>query len=118
MIILPYNIKRGMLAKSSMLSRNNTIMTFSVTLVEILKGYSQRLTSYYSEKKGYPYQMKEDPKVLAEQFNKFLTSKIEKIVAGLVLAATHPINKSYIESKLETEHKFTEFIILSGKDVE
>ena len=36
----------------------NTTMTFSVTLVEILKGYSQRLTSYYSEKKTYLYQMK------------------------------------------------------------
>ena len=58
MITLPYNIRRGMLAKSSMLSRNNTTMTFSVTLVEILKGYSQRQTSYYSEKKSYLYQMK------------------------------------------------------------
>ena len=47
MITLPYNVRRGMSAKSSMLSRNNTNMTFSLTLVEILKGYSQRLTNYY-----------------------------------------------------------------------
>ena len=59
-----------------------------------------------------------DPNVLAEWFNKFFTSKIEKIMAGLVPTATHPIDESYIESKPETEHKFSEFIILSSKEVE
>ena len=39
-------------------------------------------------------------------------------MAGLVPTATHPINESYIESQPETEHKFTEFHILSRKDVE
>ena len=39
-------------------------------------------------------------------------------MASLVPTATHPIDESYIESKPETEHKFTEFIILSSKEVE
>ena len=39
-------------------------------------------------------------------------------MAGLVPTATHPIDESYIESKPETEHKFTEFSIISGKEVE
>ena len=62
MITLPYNIRRGMLAKSSMLSRNNTTMTFSVALVEILKGYSQRLT----RKEELPLPDEKDPIILAE----------------------------------------------------
>ena len=36
-----------------------------------------------------------DPK---EWFYKFFTSKIEKIMTGLVPTATHPIDESYIES--------------------
>ena len=39
-------------------------------------------------------------------------------MTGLVPTATHPIAESYIESKPETQHKFTEFSILSGKEVE
>ena len=39
-------------------------------------------------------------------------------MVGLVPTATHPIDESYIELKPETEHKFTEFIILSSKEVE
>ena len=39
-------------------------------------------------------------------------------MVGLVPTTTHPIDESYIESKPETEYKFTEFSILSGKEVE
>ena len=39
-------------------------------------------------------------------------------MAGLVPTATHPTDESYIESKPKTEHKFTGFNILSGKQVE
>ena len=39
-----------------------------------------------------------NPKILAERVNKFFTSRIEKIMAGLVPTETHSIDKSYIES--------------------
>ena len=39
-------------------------------------------------------------------------------MAGSVSTDTHPIDKFYIKSNPQTEHKFTEFNILPGKDIE
>ena len=97
-------------------NENSTTMTYSVTSVEIPKGYIQRPTNYYFEKKNYPYLMKKI-QILAERFNKFFTSKIEKIMAALVPTGTHPIDEPYIETKPQTDHKFSEFNILSDQDV-
>ena len=82
-------------------------MTYSVTSPKIPKGYIQKPTNYYSERKNYPYLMKKIKKILAERFNKFFTSKIEKIMAALVPTDTHPIDESYIETKPQADHKFS-----------
>ena len=98
-------------------NRNSTTRTYSVTSAEIPKGYRQRPTNYYLKKKELPLPHEEDPKILAERFNKFFTSKIEKIMAALVPTDTHLIDESYIETKPQTDHKFSEFNILSDQDV-
>ena len=49
-------------------------------------------------KETLPLPEEKNPKILAERFNNFFTSKIEKIMAGLVPTETNPIDKSYIES--------------------
>ena len=69
------------------------------------------------QKEELPSPHEEDPKILAERFNKFFTSKIEKIMAALVPTDTHPIDESYVETKPQTDHKFSEFSILSDHDV-
>ena len=56
---------------------------------------------------------KKSPKILAERFNKSFTSKIEKIMAGLVPTETNPIDKSYIESTPMTNLSFTHFNVFS-----
>ena len=38
-------------------------------------------------------------------------------MAALVPTDTHPTDESYIETKLQTDHKFPEFNILSDQDV-
>ena len=83
-------------------------MTCSPTSVEIPKDYMQKPISYYSKKKPYHCQKRKNPKILAERFNKFFTSKIEKIMAGLVPTETNPIDKSYIESNPMTNLSFTQ----------
>ena len=67
------------------------------------------------QKEELPLSHEEDPKILAERFNKFFTLKIEKIMAALVPTDTHPIDESSIETKPQTDHKFSEFNTLSDK---
>ena len=64
-------------------------------------------------KEALPLPEEKNPKMLAERFNKCFTSKIEKIMAGLVPTEIHPIDKSYIESTLLTHLSFTHFNVLS-----
>ena len=68
-------------------------------------------------KEVLPLPEEKNPKILAERFNKFFTSKTEKIMAGLVPTNTHPINKSYIESTPMTNLSFTHFNVLSWDNV-
>ena len=55
---IAYNIRRDMLQRSFMSNKNSTTMTYSVTSVEIPKGYIQKPTNYCFERKNYPYLMK------------------------------------------------------------
>ena len=64
-------------------------------------------------KETLPLPEEKNPKILAERFNKFFTSKIEKVMAGLVPTETNPIDKSYIESNPMTNLSFTHFNVLS-----
>ena len=45
----------------------------------------------------------DNKKNLADQFNEFFITKINKIMDGLVPTTSHPINKDYIEDKFETD---------------
>ena len=38
-------------------------------------------------------------------------------MAALVPTDRHPIDESYVETKAQTDHKFSEFNILSDQDV-
>ena len=51
------------------------------------------------QKEELPLPHEEDPKILAERFNKFFTSKIEKNMSALVPTDTLPIDESYLETK-------------------
>ena len=93
-------------------------MTCSTTSVEIPKDCTQKPISYYSEKKPYPCQKRKTPKILAKRFNKFFTSKIEKIIAGLVPIETNPIDESYVESTQMTNLSFSHLNVLSCDNVE
>ena len=68
-------------------------------------------------KEALPLLEEINPKILAERFNKFFTSKIEKIMAGLVPTETQPIYESYIESTPMTNLSFTHFNVLSCNNV-
>ena len=68
-------------------------------------------------KETLPLPEEKNPKILAERFNKFFTSKIEKIMADLVPTETNPIDKSYIESNPMTNLSFTHFNVLSCDNV-
>ena len=68
-------------------------------------------------KETLPLPEEKNPKILAERFNKFFTSKIEKIMAGLVPTETNPTDKSYIESNPMTNLSFTHFNVLSCDNV-
>ena len=41
-------------------------------------------------------------KLLADEFNEFLVTKIDKIMDSLVPSDTHPINEKYIEKNFLT----------------
>ena len=69
------------------------------------------------QKQELPLPHEDDPKILAERFIKFFTSKIEKIMAALVPTDTHPVDESYIETQPQTDHGFSEFNISSDQDV-
>ena len=69
-------------------------------------------------KEALPLPDEKDPKILAERFNQFFTSKIEKIMAGLIPTTTHPIDTSYIESIPLTDMTFSKFNTLECKEVE
>ena len=43
----------------------------------------------------------DDKKTLADQFNSFFITKIEKIMEDLVPSDTHPVNPVYLESEME-----------------
>ena len=52
----------------------------------------------------------EDKKTLANQFNSFFMTKIEKIMKTLVPTNTHPSNPVYLESEIETAVILHEFM--------
>ena len=54
------------------------------------------------QNKEMPLPPCEDKKTLANQFNSFFITKIEKIMEGLVPADTHLVNPLYLESDMET----------------
>ena len=68
-------------------------------------------------KETLPLPEEKNPKILAERFNKWFTSKIEKIMAGLVPTETNPIDKSYIDFTPMTNLSFTHFNVLSCDNV-
>ena len=51
----------------------------------------------------------DNKKNLADQFNKFFITKIDKIMDGLVPTTSHLINNDYIEDKFETNKRLHEF---------
>ena len=55
----------------------------------------------------------DNKKNLADQFNEFFITKINKIMDGLVPTTSHPINKDYIEDKFETDKRLHEFRLLT-----
>ena len=52
-----------------------------------------------------PLPSTDNKKNLADQFNEFFITKINKIMEGLVPTTSHPINKVYIEDKFEKQQK-------------
>ena len=92
-------------------------MTCSPTSVEIPKDYMQKPIKLLFRKETLPLAEEKTPKILAERFKKFFTSRIEKIMAGLVPTETNPIDKSYIESTPMTNLPFTHFNVLSCDNV-
>ena len=69
-------------------------------------------------KEALPLADEKDPKTLAERFNAYFTSKIEKILTGLLPPDTHPIDESYMENEAQTDLEFCECNMLSDEDVE
>ena len=55
----------------------------------------------------------DNKKNLADQFNEFFITKINKIMEGLVPTTSHPINKDYIEDKFETDKRLHKFRLLT-----
>ena len=51
----------------------------------------------------------DDKKFLADQFNEFFMTKIDKIMDSLVPSDTHPINENYIEKDFLTSLCLTNF---------
>ena len=51
----------------------------------------------------------DDKKLLADQFNEFFITKIDKIMDSLVPSDTHPINDKYIEKDFLTSLHLTNF---------
>ena len=56
-----------------------------------------------------PLPLSDNKKNLADQFNEFFITKIDKIMDGLVPTTSHPINNDYIEDKFETDKRLQEF---------
>ena len=56
-----------------------------------------------------PLPPSDNKKNLADQFNKFFITKIDKIMDGLVPTTSHLINNDYIEDKFETDKRLHEF---------
>ena len=114
-VALQYQKKHA--RKVIMQNKSNTTMTCSTTSVEIPKDCMQKPISHYAGKKPYHCQKRKTPKVVAEGFNIYFTSKIEKIMEGLVPTETHPTDESYIESTPMTTLSFTHFSVLSRDNV-
>ena len=60
-----------------------------------------------------PLPSTDNKKNLADQFNEFFITKIDKIMEGLVPTTSHPINKVYIEDRFETDKRLYEFRLLT-----
>ena len=60
-----------------------------------------------------PLPSTDNKKNLADQFNEFFITKINKIMEGLVPTTSHPINKVYIEDKFETDKRLYKFRLLT-----
>ena len=59
--------------------------------------------------KKYHYHLVRIKKLLANQFNSFFITKIQKIMEILVPISTHPSNPVYLESEIETAEILHEF---------
>ena len=56
-----------------------------------------------------PLPSTDNKKNLADKFNEFFITKIDKIMDSLVQTTSHQINKDYIEDKFETDKRLHEF---------
>ena len=95
--------------KTTMLTRSRKIRTNSK--------WSFRLpTSYYIGMKPPPLPLMDDKKLLADQFNEFFVTKIDRIMDSLSTSDTNSTNDKYIEQDFLTSLHLTNFrpIMLQG----
>ena len=97
-------------------NENSTTMTYSVTSAKIPKGYIQRPTNYYFERKNYPYLMKKIQKYWLKDSTSFSHQRLKRLWQ-LWFLQIHIQLMDHIGTKPQTDHKFSEFNILSDHDV-